>query len=375
MTTVLIANPSADIYGSDLQMLDSISGLKDRQFRVIVSVPGDGPLVSRLRERGAEVIYNAAPVVRRSAMSPLGVARLAAESVIAAVRLRRTIRRHQADVVYVNTITIPIWLIAAKLARRPSLCHVHEAEDADSKLVLKGLLAPLHAATTIVVNSKAATSAIEAVYPRLARRAVLIYNGIPNPPESPAARSPGKPFKVAAVCRLSPRKAPDVAIEAIARLRAAGRDVQLTIYGTPFAGYEWYENELRDRASEPDLAGSVFFGGYVSPVWDALAGADAVVAPSLREPFGNAVVEAQFARRPVVASATMGHLETVSDGKTGLLVRPNDPDALATAIATLMDDPDLARRLAENGRHVAATRFSVARYASDIAELTTTTLG
>ena len=47
MTTVLIANPSADVYGSDLQMLDSITGLVDRGHRVVVSVPGDGLLVPR----------------------------------------------------------------------------------------------------------------------------------------------------------------------------------------------------------------------------------------------------------------------------------------------------------------------------------------
>ncbi|MDQ2845106.1 MAG: glycosyltransferase family 4 protein [Actinomycetota bacterium] len=335
---------------------------------VIVSVPSDGPLVSMLQERGALMRFDPVPVVRRSALSARGIARLGSQNVVGAVRLARQLRRARPDVLYVNTMTIPVWIAAARLTRVPVVCHIHEAEDSDSKLILKTLLAPLRFTTGLIANSKAAIDAMTAVYPSLERRARLIYNGIPNPPNVPVYPSPSKTFRVAAVCRLSPRKAPDVAIDAIARLRAEGRNVSLVIYGTAFTGYEWFEQQLRERAGQPDLDGAVTFGGYVSPVWDALAAADAVVAPSLREPFGNAVVEAQLARRPVVASATMGHLETVQDGETGLLVPPNDPQRIADAIATLMDHPELAKHLGDTGRASAIERFSVQRYRTEIAD-------
>lgn len=368
MSTVLVANPSADVYGADLQLLDSVAGLIDRGMSVIVSVPADGPLVPMLRERGAEVRFDPVPVVRRSALSAAGIARLGGQNTTASARLFRLLRAVRPDVVYVNTMTIPVWIAAARLARIPVLCHVHEAEDADSRFILKGLLAPLLFSTALIANSQAAVDAMISIYPSLLRRISLIYNGIPNPPIDPPLAVRTDSFQVAAVCRLSPRKAPDVAIEAIARLRAAGRKIALTVYGTAFVGYEWYEQQLRDRAAQSDLAGAVVFGGYVSPVWAALAAADAVVAPSLREPFGNAVVEAQLARRPVIASATLGHLETVQDGETGLLVPPSDAAAMADALSRLMDDPELARRLADNGRASSIERFSVERYRTDIAD-------
>lgn len=367
MTAVLVANPSSDVYGADLQLLDSISGLIEHGCRVLVSIPGDGPLVSLILDRGAEVRHDPVPVVRRAALSARGIATLGGQNLAGSARLARVMRSVRPDVVYVNTVTIPAWIAAARLARIPVLCHVHEAEDADSKLVLRGLLAPLRFATAIVANSKAAIDALAAIYPSLGRRAQLVYNGIPNPPRAPEFAAAGAPFRVAAVCRLSPRKAPDVAMEAIGHLRADGRDVHFTIYGTAFAGYEWFEEQLRERAAQPDLAGSVTFGGYVSPVWEALAECDAVVAPSLREPFGNAVVEGQLARRAVVASATMGHLETVADEETGLLVPPGDARAMADALARLMDDPALAHRLADTGRQQAIERFSVQRYRTEIA--------
>jgi hypothetical protein len=53
--TVLIANPSADVYGSDLQMLESVAGLRESGWRVVVVLPDRGPLVSRLLELGADV--------------------------------------------------------------------------------------------------------------------------------------------------------------------------------------------------------------------------------------------------------------------------------------------------------------------------------
>lgn len=370
---VLIANPSADVYGADLQMLDSVVGMVAAGMRVVVSLPEDGPLAAMLRERGAEVRRDRVPVIRRSALSAKGLAVLGGQTAAGTVRLARMLRTLRPAVVYVNTMTIPVWILAARLARIPVVCHVHEAEESDSVLVLKGLHAPLRLATSLIANSRAAIAAMVAVFPSLDRRTRLIYNGIPGTPRdpAPAARNPDGPYQVVAVCRLSPRKAPDIALEAVAALRAEGREVALTVYGTAFAGYEWYEQQLRERAAQPDLAGALTFGGYVSPVWDALAAADVVVAPSLREPFGNAVIEAQFARRPVVAAATLGHLETVVEAETGLLVPPNDAPALAAALARLMDDPELARHVADIGREQAVSRFSVERYRREIAEVMT----
>lgn len=367
---VLIANPSADVYGADLQMLDSITGLIEAGYRVTVSVPSDGPLVPLIRVRGAVVVFTVVPPVQRAALSPKGLIGLATGSTSAISRVRALLRRLRVDVLYVNTITIPAWIIAGRLARIPVLCHVHEAENADRAMVLRGLLAPLRAASALIANSRAAVDALLAVFPSLGARTTLLYNGIPNPPldPDPPTDRAGRVVRIAAICRLSPRKAPDVALEALALVRDRGHDVHFELCGTTFTGYQWFEQQLRERAAQPDLAGAVTFGGYVSPVWPALAAADIVVAPSLREPFGNAVVEAQFARRPVIASATLGHLETVQDGKTGLLVPPNDAGALADAIVRLIDDPHLARTLADGGLASAEQKFTVSRYRREIAE-------
>lgn len=368
-TTLLIANPSADVYGSDLQMLQTVSAMCTRGWRVIVVMPDDGPLVPMLTERGAEVEFLSFPVLRRSNASAAGILALAANIARALPRMRRLLEAVAPDVVYVNTVTIPWWLAVARSVRIGVVCHVHEAEAQDRRSVRVALNAPLLAANSLIAISPAVVDATTRDLPALRRRTRLIYNGVPQPDLDLPVVEAASPFRLAVIGRLSPRKAPDVALEAVGELRRAGRDVHLEVCGTPFAGYEWYEQELRARADEDDLAGSVTFSGYVSPVWPALARSHAVLAPSLREPFGNAVVEAQFAHRPVVAAAAMGHLETVQHEETGLLVPPGQSSPMAAAVARLMDDPAFATCLAEKARTHALDRFAVDRYGTEVADL------
>jgi glycosyltransferase involved in cell wall biosynthesis len=368
--TVLIANPSPDVYGSDLQMLEAVSALVEDGWRAIVAMPSRGALVDLIHERGAEVMIIPFPVVRRANASASGVVGLGLDALRTVGRLTRRLRSVRPDALIVNTVTIPWWLLAARLAGVPAACYVHEAETTDGRLVRFALNAPLMLARVIIVISTAARNATAQSAPGLGRKCRLVYNGVPQPPATPTKKPVGDgECRLAIVARLSPRKAPDVALEATALLRSRGRNVVLDVCGTPFAGYEWFEQQLRSRAAAPDLAGSVEFSGYVSPIWPTLERAHILVAPSLREPFGNAVVEAQLALRPVVASAALGHLETVEDGVTGLLVEPGNAEAMAAAVERLLDDPSLAEAIAERARHNALEHFSVERYGREIRDV------
>jgi glycosyltransferase involved in cell wall biosynthesis len=367
----LIANPSADVYGSDLQMLESISAMVGQGWRVVVALPANGRLVPLLEARGAEVHFVEFPVLRRANASVSGVLALVRDGIRALAKMRAEMKATSADIVYVNTVTLPWWIFAARLGGRKVIVHVHEAETEDGRAIRFALNSPLLFAHALIVISRSTQNATTESVPGLRRRSNLIYNGVDRPSAPTVRREicPGGPLRLAIVCRLSPRKAPDVAIDAIGILRDRGIDARLNICGTPFEGYEWFESALQDRASRADVAGSVTFSGYVSPIWTALDAADIVVAPSLREPFGNSVIEAQLSDRPVVASAALGHTESIVDGVSGLLVTPGDAVALADAVEKIYSTPHLAERLAKGGRDSAASNFSGARYAVDIVAL------
>jgi len=364
-----MANPSAELYGADVQLLESATALRERGWRVVVVTPSTGPLVPRLTAIGAEVELQPFPVLRRADFSVRGAASLVRTSGGALSEMRRLMERVAPDAVYVNTITLPWWLLAARWGRLPRLCHVHEAESRDPVWVRRALALQLGLADVTIVNSRATQAVTAAAAPYLRRRVRLVPNGVRGPATPPAARARRTPYRLLVVGRISPRKATHVALEATARLRSAGRDVRLEVCGTPAPGHEEYFEGLRARAEQPDLAGAVLFSGYQSPIWPALDRADVLLAPSLGESFGNAVVQGQLARRPVVASAVQGHVETIEPGVSGVLVPSEDPAAMGDAVARLMDLPGTAEQLALLGMRRAQELYGIARYGDEVAEL------
>ncbi len=371
-TDILLVNPGADVYGSDLQMLESVKAFTEAGHRVLVVVPSPGPLVPMLEAAGAVVQCTDFPVLRRSDQSARGLARLAWDVVRAMPRMYRVVRDAQPRVMYVNTVTIPWWSVLGRVRRVTTVCHVHEAEAHDRLLARLALYLPLLFADRVAMISEAALRSAVRTVPLIRRRAVLVRNGVPDRPSAPehVQRGAADPFRVGVVARLSPRKGTMDALEVAAALLAEGRPVTLELYGSCFPGYEWYERDLHRRAALPDLRGEVSFHGYTRPVWSALDGIDALLAPSTVEPFGNSVVEAQLSLRPVVASTAEGHRESVVDGESGILVDIGDITGMATAIATLMDDPGYARRLATAARERAKARNDVRHYRRDILALT-----
>lgn len=367
--TVLIAHPSPDLYGADLQMLQTVDALVESGWQVVVTLPTDGPLVGRLRAAHAEVEFSAFPVLRRADLHPRRFFGLLTSAVGAVPRSIRLLRRLRASLLIVNTVTLPWWLLAGKLARTTTVIHVHEAESQASRLIRTGLLLPLRLADSIVVISQAALAALADVQPALVARSHLIYNGVEGPPETAEPAPRPEPPRLLVVGRLAPHKAQHLALEVLAELRASGHDVELELAGTIFPGKQAYEAKLRERAAQPDLAGHVHFSGYCSPVWPALDRATVLVAPALQEPLGNVVIEAHLAHLPVVASAVQGHKETITDGLTGVLVPAGDPAAMARAVQRLLEHPELRQRLAQDAFVDAGERFSVARYRSEIAQL------
>jgi glycosyltransferase involved in cell wall biosynthesis len=91
--------------------------------------------------------------------------------------------------------------------------------------------------------------------------------------------------------------------------------------------------------------------------------------PTDRDGIPNVLVEAMAAGVPVVATAVSGIPELVSHEENGLLVPPDDPEALADALVRLHGDPELAARLVANGRRTVAERFDGERLARELAAL------
>lgn len=163
---------------------------------------------------------------------------------------------------------------------------------------------------------------------------------------------PDDALLVAVVAQLIPRKGHDVLLRAWPAIRAACPAARLVICGIgPLR--EALEAQVRGDAS-------VRFTGFRPDLREWLGHVDVLVHPALTEGLGVAVLEAQAAGVPVVASATGGLPEAVAADRSGLLVPPGEPQALATAVQQLLGDPARRAALGAGGPAHVVANFSVA---------------
>jgi len=161
------------------------------------------------------------------------------------------------------------------------------------------------------------------------------------------------------VGRLAEQKGVDVAVRALARVREQVPSAVLVVLG-----------EGPERPRLEALAGEgVFLPGRVGDPAAWYRRAELLVHPARWEGFGLALLEAMLAGKPVVATRVSSAPEIVADGETGLLVPPDDPDALAQAALSLLADPARAAAMGEAGLARARAEFSVGRMADRTAAI------
>ena len=116
---------------------------------------------------------------------------------------------------------------------------------------------------------------------------------------------------------------------------------------------------LKALAKDLGVEQRVRFLGLRSDISALLSIMDVFVQPSLSEGLSIALLEAMAAGKPVVASRVGGNLELVADGESGYLVPPKDEEALAQKIVSILQSPQTARLLGENGRHRVCADFTL----------------
>jgi glycosyltransferase involved in cell wall biosynthesis len=365
---VLIANPGADLYGSDRMVLETVRALVGAGRRVVVTVPASGPLVPLLEGAGAEVVQCATPIVRKGLLSPRGLVSLFATAIRSIGPGLGLIRRVNPGAVIVNTITPPLWIALGRWSRRMTVCHVHEGEGSVAGVVRRALYLPLVFSHRVIANSDFTRRVLAEAAPLVRKRTVVVHNAVAGPAEIVPPRTPlTAPTRLLYVGRLSHRKGVHVAVEALDHLVRDERDVRLDVVGAVFPGNEAYLDDLHAQVERLGLGDRVSFLGFKASVWDDLAQNDIAVITSLvDETFGNTAVEAALGARPAVVSRVGGLPEAVSVSQSATLVAPGDAFELAAAIAAKIDDWPSQAELALADSTAVAEAFSPARYSRGI---------
>lgn len=263
------------------------------------------------------------------------------------------------------------------LARRPDIVHIHKPYDfvvgpfahaLGAKLIYHGhgedfypFDQPLSRAADLMLSCSGYNAATVAA--RYGTEPEVVFNGFDAGlfrPLAPLAEDRARWLRegeraLLVVGRMQPWKGMQYAVEALREL-VPERKLRLLIGG---AGT--YRPALEQLVAELGLADHITFLGNVPHqlMPRLFAVADIVIGTSFAsETFGMTLCEALACERPVIASDWAGFREVVLDDMTGLTVPAQDPPALATAIARLLDDPALAERLARTGRERVTEMFT-----------------
>ena len=145
--------------------------------------------------------------------------------------------------------------------------------------------------------------------------------------------------------RLSHEKGLKYLLDAVKNIKKEFKDLQLYIVGE-----DPEEENLKEYARKLKIDNVVKFRGWISKreLVYFYSAADVVVVPSLSEPFGRVPIEAMACGKPVVGSNVGGIPDYLNDGVTGFLTEPKNIDALSEKIKMILEDKELAERLAEN---------------------------
>jgi glycosyltransferase involved in cell wall biosynthesis len=311
-------------------------------YNVSVLFLGDGPLIEPLREAG----------IRASAI-PWSASR---SDLAGAWRVWQWLRKNPAAIVHVHHGGMSVRILCSMAGARAVVQHLHsriiEPDGSSiSHLSFRG-------ADAVVACSQAVADCV------LESRPEVIYSGVETGSDPPSSPDCGGPLIVGVLTRLIPLKNVEAAIKAAACLAEHQIDVQVEIAGTGPS-----EPVLRELARSLKVAQRVRFLGWQTDIQSLLKRWDVLVVSSLEEGLPVSVLEAMAAARPVVASRIGGLGELVVDGVTGMLVAPDDTDALVASLANLACDRQKLILMGRAGWKRAHEHFSAELMARRTTEL------
>ncbi len=358
-----IANYPDRVGGGEESLLGLVQGLHSQGYRVQVLVPGEGDLVPALRHLRVPLTIQRFPCVRPWTLRPM---------VLAIRALRRLVQETGIDVIHAHGSRGALYAGLAMRGRSvPLVWHVRVARRDPW---LDPLLTRL--ASAIVVNSRATAGRFTG-WSRRSGKMQIVYNGVDLERFSEIKggsvdrRRLGVSTEtklVAYVGRVEEAKGVDLLLQAAELVARSIADVRFLIVG--------------DGPQRPPLEAwcrrrslPVTFLGRRSDVPEFLSLCGAVVLPSRHEGFGRILIEAMAAGVPVVATAVGGVPEVCESGKTGLLVPPEDPAAMAEAIIDTLTNESATRARVAQARADVRARFSLDQHVVSMMRLYDSLLG
>lgn len=286
--------------------------------------------------------------------------------------IRDLVRRTGADVVHAHGYKADVYAyVALRRGSVPLISTCHNWLDDDWVVRLYGRLdrRVLRGYDGVVaVSDEVRRRLMDAGVPR--ERIWLICNGIPLRRFADAQRrreqrhEQDTTLKIGLVGRLSKEKGVDIFLRAAAEVIRERPDTEFVVAGE---GPE--RNALETLAKNLGLAGKARLHGRTDDMPEFYASVDVLTVTSRKEGLPIAVLEGMASELPVIATAVGDVPKVVRDGETGLLVKSEDPDGMATAMGRVINDPNLRRSLGVSAQRLVAAQYSSEHMAAQYLDL------
>lgn len=265
-------------------------------------------------------------------------------------QLLRTIKEERPDVLHVNSSKGGLALLAGRIRGVKNILFTAHgwAFNEDRSPLQKYILRCIYVVTVLLSHATICVSDAvrkDIASPLLHKKLVVVRNGIEpsnyllRETARQKLRSDTSGVWVGMTAELHKTKRVEDAIQAVAKLRDEFSTLSLTVMG---------EGEERARLEELiaslNVSDRVFLPGFIADAPTYLHAFDIFLMPSRTEALGYSAIEAGYAGLPVIATRVGGLPEVIEHEKTGLLVPKENPDALASAVRTLLSNPEQAKQ-------------------------------
>lgn len=375
-TTICYPLAGDSLGGSHHSLLGLLKLIDRERFRLVVVVENaDGRLAEHF-DGFEQNVDPAAPRRSFEAGRSFGPLKFAT-TLTGLVKRARFLREQGVSIVHTNDgRSHATWALAAKLAGCKLVWH-HRADPSARGL---RFLAPWVADSIVTVSR---FSLPRSRFSRAARDAKVVFSPFQTDisADRPVMRQRIiKELGLAedtVICgyfgSFIARKRPLLFIDAVARLRARiDRPVVGLMFGE--ATHPELEAEMQQRIAQGGLEKDIRIMGYRSPGWEWIAGCDILMVPAFGEPLGRTLVEAMLVGTPVVATRAGGNPEAVGED-FGILVPPDDADALADGCARVVTDPQATAAMVARAQADARVRFAESNHVAAITAIYDELLG
>lgn len=380
MKKILYLHANAELYGSDLILLQLVTHLDRDRYRPLVILPCNGPLVNLLEQNNIETRVEPIAVLRRALMNPSGVMKFSVTLIRSLKRLITLIKGERISLAHTNTGAVWGGELAASICGIPHVVSVMEIVE--NPVVVAALMSWMVSTFSdrVITVSKAVKEHFLKYAPWGRHKYMELFPPVDTKKFTPSEEGrrsirdrlsiDQRTVLVGMAGRLNHWKGQDVFIRACRKVIERLGDeanVHFVVLGSPVPGREEFELELHREIREFGLSEKVTAPGFQENIVEWMSAMDIFVLPSkLPEPSSTGVVAAMAMGLPVIGTNIGGTPETVVDGETGFLVPPSDPHALAEKMCVLIRDESLRQNMGRNGMNRAKKLYSIEAYAKAV---------